>query len=497
MLGGGASKETAMDDYLDGAWFARLLLQRGVAAIYLFAFVSAWRQFPALLGERGLLPVRALYASHADARSVRLPRASFWQSPSLFHWHYSDRLFVAVAACGSSLACVALSGASEWGPAWLSLGVWLVLWVLYLSIVNVGQVFYGFGWETLLLEAGFLTAFLGPSHGTPSLIPILALRWLAFRTEFGAGLIKIRHDSCWRDLTCLYYHYQTQPLPNALSSCFHRLPRWIHRTGVAFSHFVQLVAPFGLFLPQPVAAVSACLLIAQQLLLVVSGNYAWLNWLTIVIALSGVSDGVLQALFSLQPPPTTAPPLAWHITLYALAAVNVALAYAPARNFFSRHQRMNASYNSLHLGNSYGAFGSVTREREEVIVEGSPDGSEGSWRAYEFKAKPGDPRRRPPQVAPYHLRLDWMMWFLPLGSGGDRWFVRFACKLLEGDPQVSRLLAEDPFRAQPPRYIRAQLYRYEYTSPAERRATGAWWKRSLLGDFLQPSSLADLRQLAR
>src|SRR5207237_2071470 len=142
-----------------------------------------------------------------------------------------------------------------------------VLWVLYLSIVNVGQTFYAFGWESLLLESGFLAIFLGAATTAPPISIILLLRWVLFRVEFGAGLIKIRHDRCWRDLTCLFYHYETQPLPNPLSRYFHRLPKAVHRLSVVFSHFVQIVVPFGVFAPQPVASVAGGLLIVHQLIL--------------------------------------------------------------------------------------------------------------------------------------------------------------------------------------------------------------------------------------
>src|SRR5205085_10622833 len=147
------------------------------------------------------------------------------------------------------LSPVALTGLSEAGPAWISITTWLVLWFLYLSIMNVGQDFYGFGWESMLVEAGFFAAFLGPSHIKAPLIPVLILRWMLFRTEIGAGLIKLRHDQCWRDLTCLFYHYETQPLPNPISRFFHYLPKFMHRFAVLFSHFVQLIAPLGLFAP--------------------------------------------------------------------------------------------------------------------------------------------------------------------------------------------------------------------------------------------------------
>src|SRR3954467_6010660 len=153
------------------------------------------------------------------------------------------------------------------GRFWLWAITWFVLWILYLSIVNVGQNFYSFGWESMLLEAGFFTAFMGPSSTEPSPIPILIIRWMLFRTELGAGLIKLRHDRCWRDLTCMYYHYETQPLPNPLSWYFHRLPKPVHRFSAGFSHFVQVVAPFGFFAPQPVSAICGAVCILQQLIL--------------------------------------------------------------------------------------------------------------------------------------------------------------------------------------------------------------------------------------
>src|SRR5438477_9164046 len=218
---------------------ARLVLQRGLGLVYLIAFLVALEQFRPLLGERGLLPVPRF-----------LEHASFRESPSLFHLGYSDRLLAAVSLTGIVLSLVVVIGLPDRWPVPLTIAVWLVLWALYLSIVNVGQIFYGFGWESMLLEAGFFAAFLGPSDQQPSPVPLLLLRWMLFRVELGAGLIKLRHDPCWRDLTCLYYHYETQPLPNPLTWYFHRLPRLFHRFGVLFSHFVQLVVPFGFLAPQ-------------------------------------------------------------------------------------------------------------------------------------------------------------------------------------------------------------------------------------------------------
>jgi hypothetical protein len=486
---------SVLHSYFGELSLVRLLLERGLAAIYLLAFLNAQNQFKALLGERGLLPV-----------SDYLGHVSFREAPSVFHVGYSDRLFGAVAWSGLVLSLVALTGLSERGPLWLSMLVWLALYVLYLSIVNVGQTFYGFGWETMLLEAGFFAAFLGPAGLRPPLIPVLALRWLLFRVELGAGLIKLRHDRCWRDLTCLYYHYETQPLPNPLSRTFHHFPRSLQRLSVLFSHFVQVVAPFGLFAPQPVASAAGGVIIVHQLLLVVSGNYAWLNWLTIVLGFSAFSDATLGRVLPLTPLEAGSRPFAFEVILDALGVVTVLLSILPTRNLFSKDQSMNESYNPWHLVGSYGAFGSVTRERYEIVVEGTSDSELGegtSFREYEFKAKPGDPKRRPRQWAPYHLRLDWLMWFLPLRLGvkragfmplrHERWFLQLVEKLLEADRQILSLLQRDPFDGTAPCYVRASLYRYEFTSQRERSLTGLIWKRTRVSEFLPPLSLDALR----
>ncbi len=187
-------------------WLARLVLQRGIGLVYLVAFVIAVNQFRPLLGDRGLLPVPAF-----------LRGARFREAPSVFHVHYSDRFFQATAWAGLALSAGVVLGIPEHGPAPVSMLVWLVLWGLYLSIVNVGQAFYSFAWESLLLEAGFLAIFLGPASSAPPVLVVWLFRWLVFRLELGAGLIKMRGDRCWRDLTCLYYHHETQPMPNPLS----------------------------------------------------------------------------------------------------------------------------------------------------------------------------------------------------------------------------------------------------------------------------------------
>jgi hypothetical protein len=243
-------------------YLARLVIQRGLGVIYLVAFTVAVNQFRPLLGERGLLPV---------PRYVRL--AGWSRAPSLFTLRYSDRLLGIVAWTGVGLAVLVVLGVPEHGPVGVSMLVWFVLWALYLSIVNVGQTFYGFGWESLLLEAGFLAIFLGPADVAPPLPVIILLRWLLFRVEFGAGLIKLRGDRCWRRLTCLDHHHETQPMPNPLSWWFHRLPAPLHRVEVAANHVTQLLVPFLLFTPQPYASAAGVVMIVTQGWLVLSGNF--------------------------------------------------------------------------------------------------------------------------------------------------------------------------------------------------------------------------------
>jgi len=466
-----------------GYWASRLLFERALGIIYMVAFTVALNQFRPLLGDHGLTPVRRFVA-----------RVPFRRALSLFKLRYSDRMLAATAWSGIVLSGAQVLGLADHGPFWLPMVVWLALWALYLSIVNVGQVWYGFGWESLLLEGGFLAAFLGPSSVAPPLLVLWLLRWLLFRLEFGAGLIKLRGDPCWRDLTCLYYHHETQPMPGPLSWFFDRLPRPLHRLEVVGNFVAQLAAPVAILLPQPIADAGAAVMIVTQAYLVISGNFSWLNVLTIAIALSVLDGGLLHRFLPLAAPAGLHAPPGWYQGLVlALSAAVLILSYWPARNLLSGHQLMNTSFNRLHLVNTYGAFGSITRVRNEIVIEGTEDsaiGPETVWKEYEFKAKPGDPRRRPPQIAPYHLRLDWLMWFAALSPRyAESWFVPLLGKLLQNDGPTLRLLASNPFQEAAPAFVRARMYRYQFTDRRLRKATGAWWERTLVGEFAPPLSL--------
>lgn len=459
----------------DGYWLGRLVFQKTLAVIYLFAFLTAALQFRALTGERGMLPVPAL-----------LRRTDWRTAPGLFRLHYSDRFFALVAWTGCALALALLAGLDNRVPLGAAMVLWALPWALYLSIVQVGGVWYGFGWESLLLETGFLSVFLGNADTAPPVLVLWLLRWVLFRVEFGAGLIKIRGDACWRELTCLYFHHETQPMPGPLSWFFHRLPRPLHRVEAAANHVTQLLVPLLLFTPQPVAGAAAALMIVTQLWLVLSGNFAWLNWLTITLALPALDWSRITGEHA-----RPGAPVWYEVVVLAVTALVLVLSYRPARNLVSRRQVMNRSFDPLHLVNTYGAFGSISRVRLEVVVEGTEEHVPHSgtvWKEYGFRGKPGDPRRLPRQFAPYHLRLDWMMWFAALSPAYARpWFGPFVDRLLANDRDTLRLLRHNPFPDAPPAHVRARVFRYRYTTWHELRATGRWWDRTFVRDFPHPT----------
>lgn len=464
-------------------WTARWLFTRTLAAVFVLAFANALLQFRPLLGTHGLLPVPRYLA-----------RVSFRAQPSLFHLHYSDRFAMAVAGSGLALSVTLVVGLPQQGPEWGHVLVWLAVWVLYLSIVNVGQVWYGFGWESILLEAGFFAAFVGTDRVSPPRPAMLLVLWLLFRVELGAGLIKLRGDPCWRDLTCLEYHHETQPQPGPFSWYAHHLPRWWHRVEVGGNYVAQLAAPFLLFAPQPLATLAAAVIIVTQAWLVLTGNFAWLNVVTMVLATAAL-DGTWLAALPAPPAQLPAPP-PWLAALVVAVALAAAVASRrPVRNMLARSQRMNERYNPLHLVGTYGAFGSVTRRRDEVVIEGTADpgpGPDSEWREYGFKGKPGDVGRRPPQIAPYHLRLDWLLWFVALSPVvHQRWMFELLRRLLEGDALVLRLLRHNPFPGAPPAAVRVVRYRYRFTTPAERRASGHWWVRQFARVDVPPAALSD------
>ncbi len=476
-----------------GYWLVRFAILRLLGLVYAVAFVVAVFQLVPLVGETGLLPAQTFLERVREA----YPESAFRELPTLFWIDASDSMLLGVSVVGLAISIAVMLGLEN------AIAMF-VLWALYMSIDHVGQRWYAFGWESQLLETGFLAAFLCPVRGfrplsrrhPPPPVVVWLMRWLSFRIMIGAGLIKLRGDACWTELTCLDWHFETQPVPNPLSPTFHFAPTWIRHGGVLFNHFVELVAPWMIFAGRRPRFVAGVSFVAFQATLIASGNLSFLNWLTIVPCLACFDDAFLRRLLPsrLRPDrdPAAAPTKAAKVTSWVLAVVVAWLSIDVVLNLFaSRRQSMNRSYDPLHLVNTYGAFGSVGDTRPELVIEGSNDGV--TWKAYELPCKPGDPSRRPCLITPYHYRLDWLMWFAALEAeqiGGlqrEAWVLAFVHHLLRADPETLSLLAHDPFAGKPPQRVRVRLFQYRFAQPGAED----WWEREEVGMLIRPVTVDD------
>jgi len=491
-------------------WLTRFVILRLLGFVYFFAFLSAALQIVPLVGADGLLPARGFLDRVAG--QLGGAGAGFLRLPSLFWIDVSDGWLLAAAWIGVALSLIVLLG-------YANALLMAILWALYFSFVSVGQDWYGYGWEIQLLETGAIAIFLCPlldgrpfPRTPPPFAAILLLRWLAFRIYVGAGLIKMRGDECWRDLTCLVHHYETQPIPNPLSRFYHFRPLWFHQGGALYNHFVELLCPWMLFAPRVARLAAASFMVVFQGILISSGNLSFLNYLTIVPILAAFDDGVLRRLLPrflvrraeaaaaamVPAAPVPAAPLPrrpGERAAWGYAVVVAVLSVPTVLNLVSSTQIMNTSFDRLHLVNTYGAFGSVGAVRREIVFEGTDDAAVSAattWKEYDFWCKPGTPTRRPCVIAPFQPRLDWQIWFAAM-SRPERypWTVHLVAKLLKNDPGALSLLSTNPFPGRPPRFVRAAYYRYEFAPPGN--PEGAWWSRQYLGEWLPPLSADDSR----
>ena len=464
---------------------ASWLFLRLLGAIYLIAFVSFGVQAAGLIGARGILPI----AQYLPAVKQYLGPASYWSVPTLLWFNSSNAFIKADWIAGAGLALALMLGLS-WRP------VRIALFVLYLSLVTTSQVFLSFQWDALLLEAGFLAIFLGSST-----LIVRLFRWLLFRLMFLSGAVKLLSgDSSWRNWTALPVHYETQPLPTPLAWYVYQLPAWFHRLSLGVMFAAELVIPFLIFAPRRIRIFAAFYLIAFQLLIFLTGNYAFFNILTIALCLFLLDDGFLRRLlpkFIIAMTPesdrSTRWPVLRNVVCRAVFTVVLFVSGIQMIETFSRIQWAPAQsainlVAPFEIVNTYGLFAVMTTSRPEIVIEGSNDGT--TWLAYEFKYKPGNLALRPAWAQPYQPRLDWQMWFAALGDyRSDPWTLQLVGRLLEGSPDVLRLLGNDPFGGSPPRFIRATLYTYRFTTAAERKSTGDWWHREEKGVYLPVLSM--------
>jgi hypothetical protein len=456
--------------------FLRLL-----AAIYAIAFGSLAGQVLGLIGSQGATPAHdylgRISASFGPMRLLALP--------TVFWWGSSDRILEGATWAGVALAVLVFFGRLQR----LAL---LFCFLLYLSFTTVGQEFLGYQWDELLLEAGFLAIFFGGSLAGARTVAWL-YRWLVFRLYFLSGYVKLgSHDPTWAHLTALEYHFHTQPLPTVLAWYAEKLPAGLLRGSTFGVLAIELGAPFLIFAPRRMRHAGAYAMLILQVLIFLTGNYTFFNLLAMALIVFLFDDRDFAWLrltrlrkFEIAIQPSTmrtrvgmALLTALLLTLGITRLMEAVEGVAPEPLY-----TLGRMVGPFQISNTYGLFAVMTTTRPEIIVEGSADGEE--WQAYEFRYKPGSVNRAPRWAEPFQPRLDWQMWFAALGNyQSNPWFLGFALKLLQGSPDVLGLLETNPFPNQPPRFVRAQAYDYTFTDAETRRQTGAWWKRTPMGEYL-------------
>ncbi len=457
---------------MTGSWrTAANLFSRALAIVYLIAFVSFALQARALVGSQGILPM----APFLGAVWAQLGNGAFWSVPTLFWWFHSDLALVSVAWIGAALAIIAALSPAH---GLVQRIAFALLWAGYLSVVAAGQVFMGYQWDYLLLEAGFLAIFL-----TPDPLRILLFQWLLFRLMFESGVVKLTsHDPVWRNLTALTYHYWTQPLPSILAWFADKAPLWFQKATCAVMFAIELGAPFLIFGPRRLKITAAGAIASLQLIIIATGSYTFFNLLTLalcILLIPGSGSPVRSNVFVSS---------VLILVMFLLSAIGQATTFglpvpAPINKLADR-------FTSFGIVNSYGLFANMTTQRIEIDVQGSNDGA--NWQSYEFRYKPGPLGRAPVLAEPFQPRLDWQMWFASLGSFQENvWFQRFALRLLQASPPVLALLELDPFHGKPPRYVRALSYQYRFSDWQTLRTKGDWWTREPAGEYLPAVSLKD------
>jgi uncharacterized membrane protein YphA (DoxX/SURF4 family) len=499
----------------------RIVFLRLLAGVYFVAFLSLWVQIDGLIGEQGLLPARAFLERMrlADADALR-------HFPTLLWLHPTDGFLHILCGAGCVLALMAAAGAAQ-APAFV------LLWACYLSLVVAGQDFLSFQWDILLLEAGFLAIFFSPLQllsrrsrdPEPSAIVRWLVWWLLFRLMFLSGLVKWTYgDTSWRDGTAMYYHYLSQPLPTWTSWYAYKLPEWFQRMSVWSMFFIEVIAPFGIFLGRWGRRIAFVLLMILQVLITATGNYGFFNLLAMTLCTSLLDDAVwrwvgrlvmwpiqvLRTKLRRSEPatpviiPPNSPnhvqvrsqlsrrePLAWPVWVTAPVAVVLGVlttmagisTCSPAMWGWKWPEplaTLREWAEPYHSANDYGLFRVMTRGRPEAVIFGSRDGV--VWKPYEFKWKPGDVRQGPAYCTPHMPRLDWQIWVPFLGNlSQNEWLLNLLLAMLQGRTEVLDLLGDNPFHDAPPRYVQILIFDYQFTRVEQRDRNGAWWRR----DFLQ------------
>jgi hypothetical protein len=541
-------------------YLVRIVFLRVLALVYGVAFTMAYKQNKALIGDSGITPARRLLDQAEERGRVKRKQREAWISDggtteksrnpvrnlkvgitsklkenqrlqrlrellwdrtdssnrplATLLWLAKDR-----SKLNPWLDKIALGGIGMASLVFIlgaaNVPLLLGLWVCQRSLWAIGGPWYGYGWETQLAELGFHALFLAPllslsPFATPPVpaVVVWSMRWYLFRIMMGAGLIKMKGGKQWKDLTAMYSHYETQPVPNPLSKYFHFTPKWWHRFEVVTNHFVELVSPWLLLMPfRPLRVAGGMIQIVFQAVLILSGNLSFLNWLTAIPVLFCLDDAVLSPLFSMNriglasmahfiDTSVVQVSLVRRVVSVLYGLLVARLSIPVVRNLCARNQIMNGSFDPLRLINTYGAFGTVNEERIELVISSAMDIA-GEWKEYEFPVKPGNVERPPRWISPYHYRLDWQMWIAALVGSIDRspWMYTFLMKLMESDRDLMQtLMANDPWDGKKSKCIRVDRYHYKFHQPKEGK-NGPYWDREYVGRFYPRQGVSTLESL--
>ncbi len=486
---------------------ARWLFLRALGLIYFSAFLALVDQVRGLIGAQGILPAGEFLRSLHQLGWLR-----FWYAPTLLWFSGGDGWLMAL--CWAGLAASLLVVANLWPRAML-----LVCFLSFLSFVGAAEDFSGYQSDGMLLEAGFLALFLAPAGVLPgwgarqpgSRAAMFLLLWEWFRIYFESGVVKLASgDPTWRNLTAMYEYYQNGPLPTWIGWYLQHLPHWFHIATAGLTLAMELVLVWMAFLGRRGRIVCFFVVTAWQIGVIATANYAFLNYLVLVLAVLLLDDAFLARMI----------PMRWRrgvarlgmdeatlreaadgkaearevhgleaLGVGARAVVLAWIFYAttlPLLQMFWREvplpERPVALLEPLRIANQYGLFAVMTPHRYEIEFQGSNDGE--NWVAYRFGYKPQAVNERPRIYAPYQPRFDWNLWFASLGAWREYpWVARTEELLLENDPAVLGLFGGNPFTGAPPRMVRAVLWQYWFSTSEEKRTEGVWWTRQLVGAY--------------
>ena len=430
---------------------ARWVWLRALGAIFFSAFYSLYFQIHGLIGPDGLLPAKAYLEM---VHRVMGPKG-YWAAPTLLWFGASDRALDIVVWTGL-IASVAII-CNIFPRTSIAIAE-----ICFLSFIGAAQDFASYQSDGMLLEAGLLSIFLA-APGPPSKASLFMLRFEWFRIYFESGVVKILSgEPQWRNLTAMDKYYENGPLPTWIGWYVQHWPHAFHAFSAGATLVVELLVAWLVFFPQPAKKIAFWITTPLQIGIILTANYAFLNYLVLFLGVLLLDDEGEARLPVIQ--------IAVIPILFITSVMSFMFPNFPTVQLLA----------PFRVANSFGLFAVMTRARYEIEFQGTTDGEH--WIAYPFRYKPQDLKKAPGIYAPYQPRFEWNLWFASLDTWeGNRFVLNTQIRLMENSPPVLKLFATNPFAAKPPIAVRALQWQYWFTTREERRATGNWWKRQLIG----------------